>query len=82
MNTKLTLSIDEELKNNIRKYAKKNHIALSGIVSRHFTSLIAGTKDDVEITTWVKELAGNKKVHTPDNVLKGEYIDYLDNKYR
>jgi hypothetical protein len=45
MATKLTLTLDKEIIEAAKEYAKKNNISLSGIVELYFKSLSSGIHD-------------------------------------
>ncbi|MCG9480115.1 MAG: DUF6364 family protein [Actinomycetia bacterium] len=45
MATKLTLTMDKEIIEAAKEYAKKNNISLSGIVELYFKALSSGTQD-------------------------------------
>ncbi|MEI9933451.1 MAG: DUF6364 family protein [Ferruginibacter sp.] len=43
MTTKLNLTIEEELANQIKRYAKKNNRSVSGLVEDHFKAILKST---------------------------------------
>ncbi len=57
MATKLTLTLDKEVIETAKEYAKKNNISLSGIVELYFKTLSSGTKDH-KVGPITKELSG------------------------
>jgi len=57
MSTKLTLTLDKEVIEGAKKYAKKKNISLSGIVELYFKTLPSDTKD-FKIGPITKELSG------------------------
>ncbi len=57
MATKLTLSLEKEVIEAAKEYAKKNNISLSGIVKLYFKTLSSGTRD-YNIGPITRELSG------------------------
>jgi hypothetical protein len=82
MNTKLTLSVDKEIIQNAKKFAKNNKTNLSRLVSNYLKLLMIKEKADIEISPWAKELRAGRPVNKTDKQLKAEYINYLDEKYK
>lgn len=69
MSTKLTLSIEEEIIQEAKEYAKSQGRSLSKIVSEYLKSLASksSNKQDKELSKTVKELKGSIKL---DNLNK------------
>ncbi len=68
MNTKLTLTIEQELIAQAKKYAKNKGRSLSDIVEDYFkvlTKTLDSERDSIEISPKVKALMGSIKL--PDN---------------
>ena len=82
MNTKLTLSVDKEIIQNAKKFAKNNKTNLSRLVSNYLKLLMINKEVGIEISPWAKELRVGKNINKTDEELKAEYINYLDEKYR
>jgi hypothetical protein len=79
MNTKLTLSIDKNIINSAKKYAKIRHKSISKIVENYLKNISINNEEE-ELTPIVNELAGSIKSSNID--LKDEYTDYLMKKYK
>ena len=58
MNTKLTLSLDKHIIEEVKNYAKKNRTSLSKMVENYFRYLTTQTKEKAKTTELVKELTG------------------------
>lgn len=81
MNSKLTLSIDEEVIESVKIYAKKTDQSVSSLAENYFRALVgtrvSGKKHKkskliLELAGIAKNYKGNPKV---------DYVDYLRNKY-
>lgn len=81
MNTKLTLTIEEEIILRAKKYAKKNGRSLSAIIENYLKVITKEeTKVKKEITPLVKSLRGSFKA--PKNYdYKKELSEGLSEKY-
>ena len=79
MNTKLTLSLDKNIINEAKKYAKLRHKSISKIIENYLKN-ITTDKDDEELTPIVHELAGSVKNSNIN--FKEDYTDYLIKKYK
>ncbi len=81
MNTKLTLTIEEEIIHKAKKYAKKNGRSLSAIIENYLKVITKEeTNDKNEITPLVKSLRGSFKA--PQNYdYKKELSEGLSEKY-
>lgn len=81
MNAKLTLTIEQSVIDNAKKYAKDKGKSLSGIVENYLKVI---TKEDVvpeiEITPVVKSLKGSFKA-TSDLDYKNELVKSISKKY-
>ena len=58
MTTKLTLSVDEEVINAAKIYAKKQGKSLSGLVENYFRSLTGEQSEALVLSTKVRSLKG------------------------
>ena len=81
VNTKLTLTIEEEIILRAKKYAKKNGRSLSAIIENYLKIITKEeTKEKIEITPLVKSMRGSFK--TPKNYdYKKELSEGLSEKY-
>lgn len=81
MNSKLTLKLDKNVINAVKKYAKKRNISLSKMIEKYFSSLIEKKKGKNKYTPLVKELSGIIHLEKEFN-LKEEYGQYISEKYK
>ena len=81
MNTKLTLTVEQQIIEQAKKYAKKRGRSLSSIVE-NYLKVLTKDKDDskIEITPLVKSLSGVFKV-PKDFDYKEELSKALSEKY-
>ena len=81
MNTKLTLSVDQKIIEEIKLYAKKHQVSLSKMVENYFNFVVQKTQLEVTTSALVQELTGI--VNLPKNFNeKEEYYDFLSEKYK
>ncbi len=79
MQTKLTVSLVDELINRTKSYAKKKGKSLSEIVAGYFSLLDAESENETsEFTPLVRSLKGSLK---SARVGKKDYHEYLEEKY-
>jgi hypothetical protein len=79
MNTKLTLSLDKNVINEAKKYAKIRHKSISKMIENYLKNVV--NKDEVDdLSPIVNELAGSIK-NIKSN-FKDEYTNYLIKKYK
>jgi hypothetical protein len=79
MNTKLTLSIDKNIIEKAKKYAKNRHKSVSKLIENYLKNIVV--KNDYEkISPIVNELAGSIKNNKIN--LKEDYTEYLIKKYK
>jgi len=79
VNTKLTLSIDKNIIEKAKKYAKNRHKSVSKLIENYLKNIVI--KNDYEkISPIVNELAGSIK-NTKINI-KEDYTEYLIKKYK
>lgn len=82
MNTKLTLSIEQELIQKAKDYAKQKNLSLSDIIKNYLTILTQEEKKEnlITLTSIVKSLKGSFKM--PANMdYKEELSKRLEQKY-
>ena len=81
MNTKLTLSLEKEIIEEAKKYAREHNISLSFLVENYFQKIISDRKERKEgKASIVKELSGIISLEGVD--YKSEYTKYLEEKYK
>lgn len=80
MDKKLTLSLNGEVIDTAKKYAKSNNISLSKLIESYLGSLTKQEKSENEITPLVKSLSGVISLEGDIDV-KDEYAKYLIEKY-
>ena len=82
MNTKLTLSLNKDIIQQAKDYAKEHNISLSFLIENYLQKIIAEYKVDTS-KKWsiVNELSGIIKLNSDDDS-KDDYIDYLTEKYK
>lgn len=83
MNTKLTLSIDQEVIEAAKDYAKKHGKSLSNIVEEYLKALSEkkSTKERVELSKIVKELKGSIRLPKDSKSFNELLQDALIEKY-
>ena len=81
MNTKLTLSVDQKIIEEIKSYAKQHQVSLSKMVENYFNFVVQKTQLEATTSALVKELTGI--INLPKNFNeKEEYYDFLSEKYK
>ena len=82
MDTKLTLSLDKEVIEAAKAYARNKNTSLSNLVENYLVSVTTKSKATADdISPLVRSLSGVLKPdHKAD--LKKQYADYLAKKYR
>lgn len=79
MNTKLTLSLNRNVIEEAKSYAKENQVSLSKLIENYLNSLIKTTpKKATKISPLVESLTG---VISSDINERKSYHDYLSKKY-
>ena len=85
MNTKLTLSLDKEIIQRAKKYAKKNNISLSFLIENYLLKIISDYKgktlDISRKGSIVDELSGIVTLNKEKDY-REDYTDYLMEKYK
>ncbi len=80
MNTKLTLSIEREIIEQAKVYAKKTGRSLSDII-QSYLSILTQDIQSSNLSPTTKKLKGSVKL--PEDLdVKTEYTDYLSRKHR
>ena len=81
MYTKLTLSIDKEIIERAKKYAKSRKISLSRLIESYLAAVTNKKSDEMEISPLVESLSG--VINLPEDFdHKDEYPDFLNEKYK
>ncbi len=84
MQTKLTLRLDDSLVKKAKKWAKIHQISLSEAIATFFEQL-PDPDQRMELSPWTQSLVGilKKEEDLPeDEVLRQQYVDYLEDKYQ
>lgn len=82
MDTKLTLKLNQEIIEKAKNYAAEKKLSLSRLIENYLNSLTSDkTKDDFEISPFVKSLSSGIKIPT-DYDYKKDRADYLEEKYK
>lgn len=81
MDKKLTLSLDKNIIENAKKYAKSNNISLSKLIESYLKTLTKRNKSESDITPLVESLSGVISLDENFDV-KDAYTDYLIEKYK
>jgi ribosomal 50S subunit-associated protein YjgA (DUF615 family) len=79
MSTKLTLSIDENVIEKAKSYAKNNSVSLSKLIENYLLSLTKQKSEKIKVSPLVESLTGVISLESDD--YKKEYVDYLAKKY-
>ena len=81
MDKKLTLSLNKEVIEKAKQYARENKISLSKLIENYLQSIAENKTTDVEITPLVEKLSG--VIELPDDLnIREDYTNYLIEKYR
>lgn len=81
MDKKLTLSLNANIIETAKAYAKSNNISLSKLIESYLSTLTTREKKEVEITPLVKSLSGVISIDD-DFDEKEIYSQYLMEKYK
>ena len=81
MDKKLTLSLNRNIIESAKHYAKVNNISLSKLIESYLASLTHKEDKEIEITPLVKNLSGVILMED-DFDAKEEYSQYLMEKYK
>lgn len=81
MNTKLTLKMDDSVIESAKLFARAHHTSLSKLAETYFKTITREETPQKRVTGVVGELAGLLKAKDVSSS-KGDYIDYLEKKYK
>ena len=81
MDKKLTLSLNKDVIERAKKYAKENNISLSRLIENYLQALTDNKTKEIEITPLVESLSGVIDFSSTFSA-RDEYIDYLNKKYK
>jgi len=82
MNTKLTLSLDKEIIQRAKKYAKEHNISLSFLIENYLQKIVADYhSEEIAKGSIVNELSGIIKMDTRLDY-KDDHTNYLIEKYK
>ena len=81
MDAKLTLSVDKNIIEKAKKYAKMHKVSLSWLIESYLALLTQQRKNDIELTPLVESLSGVISLEV-DFDYKKEYTDFLVDKYK
>jgi len=82
MDTKLTLSLDKQIIEAAKKYAKKRNTSLSNLIENYLVNVTNISKNsDIEISPLVKSLSGVLRIDKKQDYRK-QYSNFLANKYK
>lgn len=79
MNTKLTLSLDKDIVEEAKVYAKSNKMSLSKLIENYLNSLTKSSKKPRKVSPLVESLTGVIPDRNMDE--RKDYRDYLNEKY-
>jgi hypothetical protein len=80
MDAKLTLSVDKDVIEKAKTYAKLHKVSLSHIIENYLLTLTQKEKSFLEPSPLIKSLSGVVKLDN-DFDHKSDYSDYLNSKY-
>ena len=81
MDKELTLSLDQKVIEQAKKYAKSNDTSLSKLIENYLKSLTSYVSEEIEITTLVESLSGVIKLPKDFDYKKSKH-DFLRKKYK
>lgn len=79
MNTKLTLSLDKDIIESAKDYAKNRKVSLSQLIENYLNALTKKEEKDIKVSPLVESLTG--VIPNEDTDSKSDYYDYLSQKY-
>lgn len=80
MNTKLTLTIEKDIIDTAKEYARKNNISLSKLIENYLYAISSKNELDEMISPFVESLSG--VIKEPFDDYKKSYPEHLSEKYR
>jgi hypothetical protein len=81
MNAKLTLSLDRDIIEEAKEFSRSHHKSLSKLIEGYLRQVVHGDEAAKKATPLVARLSGVIDATELRN-RKGEYADYLAEKYR
>ena len=81
MNAKLTLTLDKELIEGVKEYAKSSNLTISKIVERYFKSLLDEKQNQEKDFPSTVDVSGLMPTGQ-DYDLIGDYTNYLIDRYQ
>lgn len=79
MNTKLTLSLNKDIIESAKDYAKNRKVSLSQLIENYLNSLTKKEDKITKVSPLVESLTGI--IPSEDSNYKNDYYDYLNKKY-
>jgi len=81
MDKKLTLSLNSQVIENAKKYARDRNISLSRMIENYLSALVKPEESEEEYSPTVTRLIG--VIDLPEDYqLESDYADYLTEKYK
>lgn len=81
MDKKLTLSLNAQVIDRAKEYARDREVSLSRLIENYLASLVEKKEEAISVTPLVDKLSG--VVNIPEDYHhKSDYTDYLINKYK
>lgn len=80
MNSKLTLSLNKQIIERAKDYAKNQNLSLSGLIENYLNSLTQREEKLGKVSPLVESLTGVIPKESEVDIKK-EYYDYLNKKY-
>lgn len=80
MNSKLTLSLNKQIIEKAKDYAKNQNLSLSGLIENYLNSLTQREEKSGKVSPLVESLTGVIPNESEVDIKK-EYYDYLNKKY-
>jgi hypothetical protein len=82
MDTKLTLSLNKDIIEAAKKYAKRHNTSLSNLIENYLVSVTnSSSNSKEEISPLVKSLSGVLQIDKKQDHKK-QYVDFLTKKYK
>lgn len=83
MDSKVTLSFNEEIINKAKKYAAENNISLSRLIEYLLTKITSKdyrSLEDLPIADWVNEVAEGEAIYTVQRNRKQSKSEFFESK--
>ena len=81
MNAKLTLSLDRDIIEQAKVFSRSHHKSLSKLIEGYLRQVTNSNNDSKQVTPLVAKLSGVIDARKLGDY-KGDYADYLADKYR